>query len=112
MKVNQSHSPSVQGSEMPQTQSSGRTTGTSSLKNNDKPVADSPKAIPTDVQLELSQKSKDFLKVKAIAAEAPEVRLDRVADLKRQITEGSYSINADKVADRLVDDHLKMQGLT
>jgi len=59
---------------------------------------------------EISQKSRELAQVKAAATEAPDVREDKVADLKRRIAEGSYHVDSHAVADRLVDEHLRMPG--
>jgi flagellar biosynthesis anti-sigma factor FlgM len=38
------------------------------------------------------------------------VREEKIAALKARIAEGKYKVDADKVADRMVDDHLQMTG--
>jgi negative regulator of flagellin synthesis FlgM len=60
---------------------------------------------------EISSKSKDFAQAKAVAAKAPDIREDKVADLKSKISEGGYRIDADALADRMVDDHLRHPGV-
>ncbi len=64
-----------------------------------------------DVKTEISSRSRDFARVKNLAQEAPDVREDRVASLKQRIAEGKYQVDHGAVADRLVDDHLKMSGM-
>jgi negative regulator of flagellin synthesis FlgM len=60
---------------------------------------------------EISAKGKEFAQAKAVAANAPDVREDKIAELKAKIASGNYSVDTDRVADRMVDDHLKMAGI-
>jgi negative regulator of flagellin synthesis FlgM len=60
---------------------------------------------------EISEKGKEFAKAKAVANEAPDVREDKIAALKARIAEGKYKVDADAIADRMVDEHLKMHGV-
>jgi hypothetical protein len=56
---------------------------------------------------EISPKAREFSQAKAVASQAPDIREDRVADLKKRISEGSYRIDEDAIADRMVDEHLR-----
>ncbi len=38
----------------------------------------------------------------------PDVRENKVQDLKKKIKDGTYKVDGKKVADRLVDEHLKV----
>jgi len=58
------------------------------------------------VKSEISPKAKEFLQAKEVAAKAPDVREDRIAELKRQIASGSYQVNAQAIADKMVDEHV------
>jgi negative regulator of flagellin synthesis FlgM len=61
-----------------------------------------------DVKANISSKSKEFVQAKALAHEAPDVRADKVAELKRKISDKSYHVDPGAVADKLVDEHLRM----
>jgi negative regulator of flagellin synthesis FlgM len=61
-----------------------------------------------DAQAQISPKSKEFAQAKAVAVAAPDVREERVMDLKNRIASGEYSVNAESIADRLVDEHVRM----
>jgi negative regulator of flagellin synthesis FlgM len=65
-------------------------------------------AASGDANADISAKGKEFAKAKAVASEAPDVREEKIAALKARIAEGRYKIDADAIADRMVDDHLKM----
>lgn len=65
-------------------------------------------AASGDANTEISAKGKEFAKAKAVANGAPDVREEKIAALKARIAEGKYKVDADAIADRMVDDHLKM----
>lgn len=109
MKVSHPNSGSVSGSESSVSRS-GKASS-SEVKKGESPNAGSvDKKSNSAANAEISQKSKDFAKARAVAADAPDVREDKVADIKRRIAEGSYKTDANSIADRLVDEHLRMPG--
>lgn len=111
MRVNQGGSP-LQGNEAAGAKQSGKSAATQESKRPDRASTAEVEKNPTrGANAEISSKSKDFAKAKSIASGAPDVREDKVADLKRRIAEGSYKVDTDAVADRMVDDHLKMSGI-
>jgi negative regulator of flagellin synthesis FlgM len=59
---------------------------------------------------EISSKARDLAKAKKAASEAPDVRESRIAELREKIQNKTYNVSADAIADRLVDDHLRMTG--
>jgi negative regulator of flagellin synthesis FlgM len=68
-------------------------------------------AASGDANTEISAKAKEFAKAKAVAHDAPDVREEKIAALKARIADGKYKIDADAIADRMVDDHIKMHGV-
>ena len=64
-----------------------------------------------DTKTDISPKAKEFAQAKKIASDAPDVREAKIAELRKRISEGHYKVDADAVADRMVDDHLQMSGL-
>ncbi len=50
----------------------------------------------------LMQKAGELMKT------VPDVREKKVQELKKKIKDGSYKVDSKKVADRLVDEHLKV----
>lgn len=54
-------------------------------------------------RLALSQRAEEMKAARAVMMEAPEVRADRVAELKAKIDAGTYQVDADKVAERILD---------
>ncbi|MBI2605437.1 MAG: flagellar biosynthesis anti-sigma factor FlgM [Deltaproteobacteria bacterium] len=57
-------------------------------------------------KVSISSKAKDAAKAARIAKAAPDVDEEKVARLKAAIQSGTYGVDADKIADRLVDDHM------
>lgn len=55
---------------------------------------------------QISERSRQMSAARTAAVNAPEVREDRVAELKKKIASGSYKVDATAIADRMVDDHL------
>ncbi len=64
-----------------------------------------------DVSASISPRARELANAKALATAAPDVREEKIAELKKRIAAGGYHVDADKIADRLVDDHIKMSGI-
>ena len=56
---------------------------------------------------EISSKAKEFVQAKAVATQTPDIREDKVSDLKKRISEGTYKVDEEAIADRMVDEHLR-----
>jgi negative regulator of flagellin synthesis FlgM len=112
MRVDHSKSSSAQASEAGNAKQANRSGSAQEAKKNEKAAnVEANQGAHSGVKTEISAKGKEFAAVKAAATEAPDVREDKIADLKRRIAEGSYKIDTNSVADRMVDDHLKMSGI-
>jgi negative regulator of flagellin synthesis FlgM len=105
MRVNQGSSQS-QNSEVSGPKKGSKAQEAKESKRTDK-GAPTGKASNSDTNTEISGKGKEFALAKAAATGTSDVREDRVADLKRRIADGSYKVNSEAVADRMVDEHLK-----
>ena len=76
-------------------------------KVDEKGVSDEQKvegSADQDTIVSLSQASKEARKIREIIASEPDVREDKVADLKSKIESGRYSIDHAEVADKLVNE--------
>lgn len=71
---------------------------TSSVKKATKPSGGS-----FSDKLEISQKGKDYRVAKQIVTQTPDVREDRVNEIKKQIESGTYNIGMTEVADKVVN---------
>ncbi|RYZ69187.1 MAG: flagellar biosynthesis anti-sigma factor FlgM [Proteobacteria bacterium] len=65
-------------------------------------------ASPESAKAEISDTAKQFSKAMAVASTTPDVREDKISELKKRIADGNYKIDAAKIADRMVDDHMAM----
>lgn len=108
MKVNSSTPQNVQNSEV----SSGKKVNKNQAAYDPKKTSNTTAAADSEVKAEFTSKAKDFAKAKAVAAQAPDVREEKVAELKKRIAEGKYKVDADAVAGRMVDEHIKTAGLS
>jgi flagellar biosynthesis anti-sigma factor FlgM len=57
-------------------------------------------------RVEISDEARLMQQATDLAKAAPDVRADRVAALKKSVQEGTYRVDAHKIADKLVDEHL------
>lgn len=69
-----------------------------------------PAAETSEIQLKdkvsLSKASKDIQLAKDAVASTPDVRSEIVNPIKQQIAEGAYEVNAESVAERMIDHHI------
>lgn len=76
-----------------------------SVKNEgDKPIGVE-KTIAAE-RVDLSSKAKDIQKIKQVLDQTPEVRDEKVQELKRRIENGSYAIDPDRIADKMLGESL------
>ena len=54
----------------------------------------------------LSSASKELQLAKQAAASAPEEKSDRVEELKQAITEGTYEVDAEKIAEKIIGTNI------
>ena len=59
-------------------------------------------------KVDISSRAADISKAKALATPSNSVDEAKVARLQKMIDEGKYKIDADAIADRLVDEQMKM----
>ncbi len=55
-------------------------------------------------RVELSSQSRDMNKIHEILATTPEVRTEKVAALKKAVTEGTYKVKTEDIADKMVQE--------
>jgi negative regulator of flagellin synthesis FlgM len=58
-------------------------------------------------RVEVSPQAQDAKKIKELAMAAPDVDMEKVARFRNLIDSGQYKVDAQAVADRMVDDHLE-----
>lgn len=110
MRVNQTGGRSqVESSETNSTSRATEATKAQNAKRGSKTSSD--KATNTSVNAEISSRAKEFGRAKSVASSAPDVREEKIAELKKRIAEGRYKVDSNAVADRLVDEHLSTADL-
>ncbi|MDQ5988371.1 MAG: hypothetical protein CSYNP_04131 [Syntrophus sp. SKADARSKE-3] len=62
--------------------------------------------FPQGEKIELSSDVKDFSQIKKVLADIPDVREDKVQQLKKQIDEGTYNVSGEKIAEKMVSEAL------
>lgn len=75
--------------------------GAVSAKGKKKAAGRNDSVADVSADVSLMQKAGEILKT------VPDVREQKVKDLKKKIKNGTYKVDAKKVADRLIEEHLK-----
>jgi negative regulator of flagellin synthesis FlgM len=57
-------------------------------------------------KISLSTQAKDIQQIRQVLDQTPDVREDKVIELKRQIDSDNYRINAGKIAEKMVGESL------
>jgi negative regulator of flagellin synthesis FlgM len=63
-------------------------------------------AVAPEEKVDLSTKAKDLLQIKNTVSQLPEIREEKVLELRTQIEKGVYNINSGKVAEKMVGESL------
>lgn len=106
MRVNQTGNNQVQDANAHRTGKSGHAQNAKASdpkRGESASVSDSASA---STKTDVSARGKELSRASALAQAAPDVREDKIAELKRRIAEGSYKVDDHAVADRMVDEHL------
>ncbi len=64
--------------------------------------------VSTSAQVEVSQDARHIQKAMELAKVDDSVDTDKVARLQKLVDAGAYRVDAESIADRLIDEHLKM----
>jgi len=63
------------------------------------------KSIPKE-RVELSRKATDFNSIREIVRKTPDIRGEKVALLREKIASGNYNVSGQKIADKMLREHL------
>jgi negative regulator of flagellin synthesis FlgM len=58
-------------------------------------------------KLEISNTAKDYQTAKLVLSQAPDVREDKVKDIKNKIQSGTYNVNMEEVASHILDRYFE-----
>ena len=65
--------------------------------------ADTERVRPTSDSVEISDRCRELARARRAVDEAPEVRADKVADIKKRIEDGTYSVSPQMLARKLME---------
>lgn len=108
MRIDQSSSNAVQNSEVHGAKGAKKTHG---AKHSHHAEGANEKGEHSGATAEVSDRAREMAHAKSAATEAPDTRDDRIAELKARIAGGNYKVDSHAVADRMVDDHIRMSGI-
>ena len=63
-------------------------------------------AVSGDSPVSISDQAHLMKAARDIVYGTPDIRADKVSDIKRRVKDGTYAVDAAAVADKLVDEHL------
>ena len=63
-------------------------------------------AIKPEEKVDLSTKAKDIQQAKNAVNQLPDVREEKVQEVKTQVDKGTYKVDAGKIADKMVNDSI------
>jgi negative regulator of flagellin synthesis FlgM len=64
-----------------------------------------PAAVPEE-KVALSNQSKDLVNIKKAVDQLPEIREEKVREIRTQIEKGAYHIQSDKIAEKMINESL------
>ncbi len=114
MRINPSNNPAVQGT------TGADVAGTDSTKRSERlkksgyegsAQVDAARERPSTSSASISPKAKEMARAAQLAKDSPDVREAKIAELREKIQNKTYSVSANDIADRLVDDHIRMAGV-
>lgn len=86
-----------------------KTGGAEALLNSKKTSSPAKGAeLKDSARVELSSRAQQMAKAKELATPSNEIDEAKVARLQKLIDEGKYKVDAEAIAERLLDEHLKM----
>jgi negative regulator of flagellin synthesis FlgM len=62
--------------------------------------------FPQNEKIELSSDVKDFNQIRKALDNIPDIREDKVQQIKKQINEGTYNVSGEKIAEKMVSESL------
>ncbi len=97
MKITQNPAPNTQNIE--------RTRHTESSLPIEKNTKNS-QPVSSDTYLNISDDAKMISRAIDIIRTTPDIRKEKVAELKKMIQEGAYKIDSEKLAEKIIEEHL------
>ena len=64
--------------------------------------------LDSSAKVNISEKAKEMARVKELANQSPDVDAEKVAKFRALIEKGEYKVNAEAIADRMLEDELSL----
>lgn len=64
-------------------------------------------SIGSNVKIEISRKAIEFSKIKKVINNVPEIRNEKIEDLKQKIKDHAYNISPYDIAKKIIIEHLR-----
>ncbi len=103
MRISNEQSKGIDAKSTKKAESSGVSSKTHKTKA--EKISREPTVESTD-KVSISSKAKDVAQAKQIASKTSDVNEEKVQRLKKQVQEGTYKVDPERIADKLVDEHL------
>jgi len=110
MRVNATNS-NIAKTDVSESQRTGKAGAIDTAKKKGGPAKPIPVGDPTAAKADISPRGREMAYAKEVAQAAPDVREEKIAELKRRIAAGQYNVDPDAVADRLVNEHIRTAGI-
>ncbi len=108
MRVTQSPNPSIQSTQTSQSESAKKSEQTQKARSRSatEVYKDAAGTAAGSAKTDISAKGRELATARSVATSTPDVREDRVAELKKRIAEGKYEVDSNRIADKLVNEHM------
>ena len=73
-------------------------------------AAEASPTVPAD-RVQISEGSKEVLKMQEIVKNTPSVRTEMVDELKRQVDNGEYHVSGTQIADKMLESWMADEGI-
>lgn len=108
MRVSPSGSSRIQNNEVSSSRQTSRANPTALTSEKFEPVNSASVATTQGAQAQISAQGKEFARAKEVASHAPDIREQKVAELRNKIASGQYQTDAGAIADRMLNYYLQM----
>jgi flagellar biosynthesis anti-sigma factor FlgM len=108
MRVNQANSAPIQSADTSAAKKSEQLKKT--LYESKSAEASSEGSKSESVNTKISSRAHEMAKATQIAKDTPDTRDAKIAALREKIQNKKYDVSSSAIADKLVDDHLRMSG--
>ena len=112
MRVNnQNVGNSVQGSDLNSTRKTEQSGKTGNAKESGRAKASPAVDTSGSASAEISGRAREMAQAKEAATSAPDLREEKIAELKRRIAAKQYNVKPEDVAEKMMSEHLRTRDI-